>query len=265
MTKASSGIPRCSRSSFCVFCAFLPAPSNDLGWLNAPGLKTSQSTKFGIAIHLSFICVNLCSSVVPFLLIAGATENESQDVIDLAKSLLPQSQFKILLDMPKEDMPELYHVMDVFALCSLEEMFGICFIEAMASGVPCIGHRYPVTEWMLGVNREMQSAKSEDGCSFKPLTINHLSRRSNGQTGAKADEPSTIAPCVGACVDMSKEGELAKCLAGLTPEWIEEHGKGARKRAEEMFSKDVVIKQYIEYYKRMFCTPVRRGGLDNAD
>jgi glycosyltransferase involved in cell wall biosynthesis len=32
----------------------------------------------------------------------------------------------------------------------LKEFFGICFLEAMATGVPCVGHEYPVTKWVIG-------------------------------------------------------------------------------------------------------------------
>jgi len=50
---------------------------------------------------------------------------------------------------------------------------------------------------------------------------------------------------------MSREGELADFLAYLSPEWIGTHGRQARQRAGEMFSKDVVIGIYTEYYKRI--------------
>lgn len=50
---------------------------------------------------------------------------------------------------------------------------------------------------------------------------------------------------------MSKEGELAAALGGLTPEWIAEHGRQARERAVSMFSKEAVIGRYVEYYRQV--------------
>jgi glycosyltransferase involved in cell wall biosynthesis len=48
---------------------------------------------------------------------------------------------------------------------------------------------------------------------------------------------------------MSRPGALAQALAGLTPGWIAEHGRQARERALAMFSKETVIRQYVEYYQ----------------
>jgi glycosyltransferase involved in cell wall biosynthesis len=47
---------------------------------------------------------------------------------------------------------------------------------------------------------------------------------------------------------MSRDGALAAALAGLTPEWLEIHGRQARERALCRFSKEAVIRQYVEYY-----------------
>jgi len=189
----------------------------------------------------------------PFLLIVGATEDQSRDVIDLAKSNIPEVQFQILLDIPADKMPELYHAMDVFALCSLEEIFGICFLEAMASGVPCIGHKYPVTEWIIG---DALASPVND----YSLLVN--SENFNNQ------EPVTDNCAGGVCIDMSKEGELAKTLetvigdqfpvtgnwlsvAGDGLGWIENHGKQARERVEKMFSWKAVYPRIAKMYSRV--------------
>ena len=50
---------------------------------------------------------------------------------------------------------------------------------------------------------------------------------------------------------MARDGELAEFLAAVTPEWLAERGKGARARAVEMFSKEVVVGQYVDYYRRV--------------
>jgi glycosyltransferase involved in cell wall biosynthesis len=53
----------------------------------------------------------------------------------------------------------------------------------------------------------------------------------------------------GIAIDMGREGALAEALAGLTPDWLELHGRQARERAERMFSKQAVIGQYVAYYE----------------
>ena len=52
-------------------------------------------------------------------------------------------------------------------------------------------------------------------------------------------------------INMSKEGALAQALSGLTPEWLEQHGRQARERAVAMFSKEAVIGKYVEYYREV--------------
>jgi glycosyltransferase involved in cell wall biosynthesis len=44
----------------------------------------------------------------------------------------------------------LYQVADVYAHAATREPFGIVFLEAMASGLPLVGHPWDVTRWILG-------------------------------------------------------------------------------------------------------------------
>ncbi len=55
----------------------------------------------------------------------------------------------------------------------------------------------------------------------------------------------------GQCIDMGRDGALAEFIAGVDGRWIEKCGKIARGHAIEMFGKDVVIEQYVDYYKRI--------------
>ena len=55
----------------------------------------------------------------------------------------------------------------------------------------------------------------------------------------------------GELIDMAQEGALAAFLAGVTSEWIAEKGRAARERAEQMFSKPAVIRDYVAYYRRV--------------
>src|SRR5262249_19143298 len=47
-------------------------------------------------------------------------------------------------------MPLLYRAADVFVLGSLFEMLGIVLLEAAATGLPCLVHRHPILEWVIG-------------------------------------------------------------------------------------------------------------------
>jgi hypothetical protein len=50
---------------------------------------------------------------------------------------------------------------------------------------------------------------------------------------------------------MGKNGVLAEALKKLTPEIIRDFGWAARRRAETVFAKDVVIGQYVRYYEEV--------------
>lgn len=56
----------------------------------------------------------------------------------------------LIPNVAPERMPEIYQIADVFAHAALREPFGIVLIEALASGLPVVGHRYPVTQWIIG-------------------------------------------------------------------------------------------------------------------
>jgi hypothetical protein len=53
---------------------------------------------------------------------------------------------------------------------------------------------------------------------------------------------------------MGKESELTAFLAGVTQEWLTEHGRQARARAEAVFSTQAVVHQYIRYYEMIPAT-----------
>ena len=71
-----------------------------------------------------------------------------QRIPEKAASLL-QGRFTIL-SLPAEQMPVLYRSADVFLHMSLEEAFGNVFIEALACGLPVVGHESPRLRWIVG-------------------------------------------------------------------------------------------------------------------
>jgi glycosyltransferase involved in cell wall biosynthesis len=55
-----------------------------------------------------------------------------------------------LLSVTPERMPSLYQAADVFLQCSKDEPFPLVFLEAMACGLPIVGHDIPRVRWFVG-------------------------------------------------------------------------------------------------------------------
>lgn len=66
----------------------------------------------------------------------------------LAADLLPGRFSRLTLTA--SEMPALYRSADAFLHMSLHESFGNVFVEAMASGLPIIGHDTPRLRWIVG-------------------------------------------------------------------------------------------------------------------
>lgn len=82
------------------------------------------------------------------LIIVGARETSSAEIIELARSFGPD--VRVLLDVPHGELPQFYAAADCFALASAGETFGIVFLEAMASRLPIVAHDCPATRWIIG-------------------------------------------------------------------------------------------------------------------
>lgn len=70
------------------------------------------------------------------------------EIRQLAGELLP-GRFT-LVSVAGHEMPQLYRSADVFLHLSKEESFGNVFIEAMACGLPIVGHDTPRLRWIVG-------------------------------------------------------------------------------------------------------------------
>ena len=88
-----------------------------------------------------------------FLLIVGEKEDETPWIESLGKKLVG-NRIKFLSDIPDEKMPQVYASSDIFVLASINEFFGIVFLEAMSSGKPVIGAAHPATKWIIGEGGE---------------------------------------------------------------------------------------------------------------
>lgn len=98
-----------------------------------------------------------------FLWMVGADDRESVEVEALAESLLDPGSYRSDF-FAYTEMPSVYASADLFFLCSLREGFGRAYLEAMASGLPVVGHRNRDTEWILG--KDNRGLLSMDGTGW---------------------------------------------------------------------------------------------------
>jgi len=101
-----------------------------------------------------------------YLLIAGARQADTDELVALARELA-DDRIRILLDVPRDKMPEFYRSLDLFVLASLFEMMPIAVLEALASGVPLVTNRHPVLEWMAGEGGEAIDISLEGALSSR--------------------------------------------------------------------------------------------------
>jgi glycosyltransferase involved in cell wall biosynthesis len=85
----------------------------------------------------------------PFVQILGAMDENSTEILTMARQLLGDDGFSAK-SVPYNEVADYYHAADAFVLCSLAEGFGRVYLEAMMHGLPTIGHRHPVIEYVLG-------------------------------------------------------------------------------------------------------------------
>jgi glycosyltransferase involved in cell wall biosynthesis len=85
----------------------------------------------------------------PFVLMAGQPESETAGIRALAHERLGVDGHSIRT-VPRADVPDLCRASDEFVLASTFEGLPRALIEALAHGLPCLAHDYPVTRFALG-------------------------------------------------------------------------------------------------------------------
>jgi glycosyltransferase involved in cell wall biosynthesis len=85
----------------------------------------------------------------PFLQLLGAMDEHSPEIVELGNRLLGPENFSAR-SVPYTQVADYYRAADVFVLGSLKEGFGRVYLEALMHGLPTIGHKHPVIEWVLG-------------------------------------------------------------------------------------------------------------------
>jgi glycosyltransferase involved in cell wall biosynthesis len=84
-----------------------------------------------------------------YFVIAGGWEQDTDELVAQGQQLLGD-RVRFLVRFPRSRMSDLYRAADLFTLGSLKEMMPIALLEATSSGLPCLVHRHPVMEWMIG-------------------------------------------------------------------------------------------------------------------
>lgn len=80
------------------------------------------------------------------------------EIDQLAATLLPGRFTR--LNVASADMPALYRSADAFLHLSLLESFGNVFVEALACGLPVIGHDTPRLRWIVGDDEPLVDTES---------------------------------------------------------------------------------------------------------
>ena len=99
-----------------------------------------------------------------WLVVAGAWEAETDALIAQGRELLGD-RVRFLVRFPRSRMPQLYRAADIFVLASLIEMMPIAVLEATASGLPCVTHRHPILQWMVGPGGKTRDLSADGSLS----------------------------------------------------------------------------------------------------
>lgn len=89
------------------------------------------------------------SGAIPYLVLLGTIDAESENIIALVRERLGDENFTAR-SVPYEQVAEYYQAADLFVLASLQEGFGRVFLEALIHGLPVIAHDHPVMRFVLG-------------------------------------------------------------------------------------------------------------------
>lgn len=110
------------------------------------------------------------------LVVAGAREAQTDEVIQLGKSLLGDNVL-FLEGVPRDRIPTLYQAADVFTLASLHEMMPIAVLEALSSGLPVACNATPTLKWMVGAGGVLSDISKEGALAEQFLALSDATLR----------------------------------------------------------------------------------------
>jgi len=85
----------------------------------------------------------------PFLLLLGQIESDTQEIVDFGNRMLSEEGFSVRT-VTRDKVKNYYRAADLFTLASLDEGFGLAYLEALSSGLPCLVHDYETSRFVLG-------------------------------------------------------------------------------------------------------------------
>lgn len=84
----------------------------------------------------------------PYLVLLGQESSETPALAARARTLLGDGVR--MATWPRDRMADAYAAADTFVLMSLNEGFGLVYVEALAAGLPCVAHDNPNTRFIFG-------------------------------------------------------------------------------------------------------------------
>lgn len=133
-----------------------PALPADAKLILAAGALAARSNK-----RLDWIVQEVAEVPEAHLLVVGQAEPADEAAFEAMARPLLRGRLHLRTNLLPEAMPACYQAADLFAHAALQEPFGIVLIEALAAGLPVLGHTFPVTRWIIGKGGEsldMQAA-----------------------------------------------------------------------------------------------------------
>ena len=100
-------------------------------------------------------------AAIPDAHLVCAGDGSERDAVDALAARLMPGRFT-RMTVKSADMPLLYRSADAFLHLSLDEPFGNVFIEALACGLPIIGHDSPRTRWIVGDDQFLCATTDHD-------------------------------------------------------------------------------------------------------
>ncbi len=141
-------------------CALIPNGMDARRFTPGPGDRAAFGIPTGVPVVL------MVSALIPSKFVAAGVRAVARlpgvhlvvagdgpqraEVENLAAQLLPGRFTRLTTTMDR--MPALYRCADVFMHLSRDEAFGNVYVEALATGLPVVGHDYATARWILGVH-----------------------------------------------------------------------------------------------------------------
>jgi len=115
----------------------------------AAGALAARSNK-----RLDWIVREVSEVPEAHLLVVGQAEPADEFAFEAMARPLLNGRLHLRTNLLPEAMPACFQAADLFAHAALQEPFGIVLIEALAAGLPVLGHTFPVTRWIIGSGGE---------------------------------------------------------------------------------------------------------------